>query len=93
MNYSNLDVFIWLQVQLSERIIAATAAEENLRELEAKVKEQKTLIVKLEEDILKVPLHSLRFYSYTFLASNKHLSGGHTVTLRMGVVVLLDIFV
>jgi len=35
----------------------AAAAEEQVKELEAKVEEQKRLIVKLEEDILKVLLH------------------------------------
>lgn len=32
----------------------AAAAEEQVKDLEAKVEEQKQLIVKLEEDILKV---------------------------------------
>jgi len=39
---------------LSERTEAALAAEANIRELDAKVSQQKALIVKLEEDILKV---------------------------------------
>jgi homeobox protein cut-like len=46
-------------VQLSERTEAASAAEEKVKELEAKVAEQKILIVKLEEDILKVLINSL----------------------------------
>lgn len=39
---------------MSERTEAALAADANVRELEAKVAQQKALIVKLEEDILKV---------------------------------------
>jgi hypothetical protein len=39
----------------------AAAAEEQVKELEAKVEEQKQLIVKLEEDILKVLLHWFLF--------------------------------
>ena len=46
-------------MQLSERTEAASAAEEKVKELEAKVAEQKILIVKLEEDILKVLINSL----------------------------------
>lgn len=41
---------------MSERIETALASEANVRELEAKVTQQKALIVKLEEDILKVGL-------------------------------------
>lgn len=39
---------------MSERTEAALAAEANVRELEVTVIQQKALIVKLEEDILKV---------------------------------------
>lgn len=42
-----------VKVQLSERTEAALAAEANVRELEVTVIQQKALIVKLEEDILK----------------------------------------
>lgn len=42
------------QVQLSERNSSAALAEAQVHELLAKVDEQKKLISKLEEDILKV---------------------------------------
>lgn len=48
-------VVIFLQqVQLSEKTVAAEAAEALAKELDAKVEEQKKLITRLEEDILKV---------------------------------------
>uniref|UniRef100_A0A7I4CSF0 Protein CASP n=1 Tax=Physcomitrium patens TaxID=3218 RepID=A0A7I4CSF0_PHYPA len=42
-----------VKVQLLEKTQAASAADQKIHNLEAKVAEQKTLIVKLEEDILK----------------------------------------
>lgn len=51
---SLINTFFFLKVKLSEKSSMLEAAEAQIAELTAKVNEQQGLIVKLEDDILKV---------------------------------------
>lgn len=71
LRWSNIQqlffLFLTEQVQLLEKTQAASAADQKIHNLEAKVAEQKTLIVKLEEDILKVLFACLTCCCYKVL--------------------------